>query len=190
MPDQPGILVLCTDHATRDAVTATLADLGTVTAAASAAQARAEAENRNPDLVIAAPPLPDADTLALLLELTARITPAPTILLLLTTIASHGELRAIPLGLSTPWPLRELTARSLESRAEAGTDEITRLLRAVAHARHEINNPLTSALAETQLLLMEGRDPELRESLELIESQLRRIRDIIATTLRFPRPPR
>lgn len=60
--------------------------------------------------------------------------------------------------------------------------ELRRLVRRVARTRHDINNPLTSGLAETQLLLMDVEDPELREALELIQRQLRRIRDLVQET--------
>jgi signal transduction histidine kinase len=68
--------------------------------------------------------------------------------------------------------------------------ELGVVLRHVARARHDINNPLTSALAETQLLLMDVDEGELRESLETIQRQIRRIRDLVAelSVLRPPAP--
>ena len=54
------------------------------------------------------------------------------------------------------------------------------LLRIASRARHDINNPLTAATAETQLLLMDVEDGEVRTALEAIEEQLRRIRDLTA----------
>ena len=54
------------------------------------------------------------------------------------------------------------------------------VLRIVAKSRHDINNPLTAGLAETQLLLMDVEDPEIRAPLEVIETQLRRIRDLVS----------
>lgn len=60
--------------------------------------------------------------------------------------------------------------------------EMRRLVQRFARTRHDINNPLTSGLAETQLLLMDVEDPELREALELIQRQLRRIRDLVQET--------
>lgn len=59
--------------------------------------------------------------------------------------------------------------------------ELRRLVAEVSMARHDINNPLTSGMAETQLLLMDAPPAgELRESLETIQVQLRRIRDLVA----------
>lgn len=83
---------------------------------------------------------------------------------------------------------------SLEEALEAARDpgsspaallELQRVLAEVARVRHDLNNPLTSALAEVQLALMDTEGPEhaeMRESLEAVQSQLRRIRDLIAST--------
>ncbi len=46
----------------------------------------------------------------------------------------------------------------------------------IARIRHDLNNPLTAAMAETQLLRMDAD----QEALEVIETQLRRLRDLIA----------
>ena len=59
----------------------------------------------------------------------------------------------------------------------------------VARARHDLNNPLTSALAEVQPLLFDEQDEEARESLEVIQGQLRRMRALIAATS-YLRPAR
>ncbi len=67
--------------------------------------------------------------------------------------------------------------------------ELQRILADVARIRHDLNNPLTSALAEVQLLLFDVNDEELRESLEVIQSQLRRMRDLVVSTSHM-RPPR
>lgn len=55
----------------------------------------------------------------------------------------------------------------------------------VAGARHTLNNQLTSALAETQLLLLDVTDDAARESYEIIHRQLRGMRDVIASSLRI-----
>lgn len=70
--------------------------------------------------------------------------------------------------------------------------ELRHSLRMVARIRHDVNNPLTAAMAEVQLLLMDLEEgTELTESVELVQEQLRRIRDEIAelARLRAPRPP-
>ena len=54
-----------------------------------------------------------------------------------------------------------------------------------------MNNPLTAAVAEVQILLMDAAEnPEAQEGLLVVQEQLRRIRDLVAATghLRLPRP--
>lgn len=57
-------------------------------------------------------------------------------------------------------------------------DEMVQLVRRV---RHDANNPLTAALGHVQLLLDEPAvtDPEVIESLKIVESELRRLNDIL-----------
>ena len=54
----------------------------------------------------------------------------------------------------------------------------------IAKLRHDLANPLSAVLAETQLLLLnEGQlDPEVVTSLRHIESLARRMRDILQDT--------
>jgi len=61
-------------------------------------------------------------------------------------------------------------------------------VRELARIRHDINNPLTAALAETQLLLMDVTGEEEVEALRVIEHQLRRIRDLTAELAAFRVP--
>ena len=51
----------------------------------------------------------------------------------------------------------------------------------VRRIRHDANNPLTAALGHVQLLLDDPTvsDPEARESLQIIESELRRLTEIL-----------
>lgn len=51
----------------------------------------------------------------------------------------------------------------------------------VRRVRHDANNPLTAALGYVQLLLDEpaAADPEVQESLKIVESELRRLTDIL-----------
>jgi signal transduction histidine kinase len=62
--------------------------------------------------------------------------------------------------------------------AEERLSEIVSLVRRV---RHDANNPITAALGHVQLLLEEpaAQDAEVRESLEIVESELRRLIDIM-----------
>ena len=62
--------------------------------------------------------------------------------------------------------------------SEERLNEIVTLVRRV---RHDANNPITAALGHVQLLLEEpaAQDPEIRESLVVVESELRRLIDIM-----------
>lgn len=102
---------------------------------------------------------------------------------LLALPGPEGQWRGVPLSPGFPGPLTTL------ARGEAGGDGFRALLRQLARARHDINNPLTSALAEVQLLLMDGEGgPRILESLGVVQDQLRRIRDLVIGLARF-RPP-
>lgn len=91
----------------------------------------------------------------------------------------HGaEIRTLSLGWKEDLEGVEAYRRGEQDRLL----ELRRLVSRMARTRHDINNPLTSGLAETQLLLMDVEDPELREALELIQRQLRRIRDLVQET--------
>ena len=89
-------------------------------------------------------------------------------------------MRTLGFGLpNTPGDVAALAASPED--AKGVLMELKGVLAEVARVRHDLNNPLTSALAEVQLLLL---------VLEVIQSQLRRMRDLIASTthLRPPRP--
>jgi signal transduction histidine kinase len=105
----------------------------------------------------------------------------------------NGSPRAVPLSVGYPEPLEALL-----ERLSAGDDdaverlpllELRSVLKAVSRARHDINNPLTAALAETQLLLMDIEEGEARDAVETVEHQLRRIRDLVArlSSIRAPK---
>jgi signal transduction histidine kinase len=49
----------------------------------------------------------------------------------------------------------------------------------VAHVRHEINNPLAALLGQAQLLLREELSERTRRRAETIESQAKRIEEIV-----------
>jgi len=113
------------------------------------------------------------------------------------------EGRWIVVALEKPSPTRDFVGRPVSPgmrqelaalvaaagpSAEGVLLELETVLQYVARARHDINNPLTTILAETQLLLMDTEEGELRESLEAIERQARRIRDLVAS-LSILRPP-
>lgn len=50
----------------------------------------------------------------------------------------------------------------------------------ISHARHEINNPLTALLGQTQLLMREDLSERARERVRMIEALTMRIRDLTA----------
>lgn len=106
-------------------------------------------------------------------------------------VADGGEppkVRALSLG--RPHGPDEVRGRGEEPDAHKEVLlEINQILKEVARARHDVNNPLTSALAETQLGLLDAPEGEIRESLEVVQTQLRRIRDLIAATGHL-RPPK
>jgi signal transduction histidine kinase len=67
--------------------------------------------------------------------------------------------------------------------------DLPEALRQIARIRHDVNNPLTAGMAEIQILLMDTEDdPEASEALLVVQEQLRRIRDLLASTrhLRLP----
>lgn len=59
--------------------------------------------------------------------------------------------------------------------------EIREIAELVRRVRHDANNPLTAALGHVQLLLDDPaiQDEEARESLRVIESELRRLTEIL-----------
>lgn len=95
------------------------------------------------------------------------------------------------LSLGAPCSLETLQAFRLSPSTNRGQLlDLRRVLREVSRLRHDLNNPLTAALAETQLLLMDDQGDEVRESLEVIQAQLRRLRDLIASSEHLRPPPR
>ncbi len=58
-----------------------------------------------------------------------------------------------------------------------------------AGAGHEINNPLGTILGRSQLLQRQESDPDRLRGLTTIANQALRIRDMIADTMSFARPP-
>ncbi len=108
----------------------------------------------------------------------------------LAAIRNGDSARVRSLSVGRPEDLDAVT-RFAESPDEAPECllELHRTLVEIAKARHDINNPLTSALAETQILLMDVEDEEAREGLDAVQTQLRRIRDMVAST-RHLRPPK
>jgi signal transduction histidine kinase len=61
---------------------------------------------------------------------------------------------------------------------EARFREMVELVRVT---RHDANSPITAALGHVQLLIEEpaAQDPEVQESLKLVENELKRLIDIL-----------
>lgn len=59
--------------------------------------------------------------------------------------------------------------------------EMSEIVELVKKVRHDANNPLTAALGHVQLLLDDPaiHDDEVRESLQVVESELRRLTEIL-----------
>lgn len=60
-------------------------------------------------------------------------------------------------------------------------DRLNEFVQIVRRVRHDANNPLTAALGHVQLLLDDPAvsDPEVIESLKVVESELHRLTDIL-----------
>ena len=60
-------------------------------------------------------------------------------------------------------------------------DQIRQFVDHVRKVRHDANNPITAALGHVQLLLEDPnvRDPDVVESLRIVESELRRLTEIL-----------
>ena len=60
-------------------------------------------------------------------------------------------------------------------------ERISEFIQLVRRVRYDANNPLTAALGHVQLLLDDPAvtDPEVIDSLKIVESELRRLTDIL-----------
>jgi signal transduction histidine kinase len=60
-------------------------------------------------------------------------------------------------------------------------DRLAEIVQLVRTVRHDANNPITAALGHVQLLLDDpaASDPEVVESLRVVESELRRLIEIL-----------
>ena len=60
-------------------------------------------------------------------------------------------------------------------------DQIRQIVEHIRRVRHDANNPIAAALGHVQLLLEDPnvRDPDVIESLRIVESELRRLTEIL-----------
>jgi signal transduction histidine kinase len=101
-----------------------------------------------------------------------------------------GELCFVPLSPGFMRPLEELVDGVARGGPDAALLSFRYAVGILSKIRHDVNNPLTAALAEIQLLLMDTTEgTEERQALLTVEQQLHRIRDLIAL-LNALRPPR
>ena len=104
-------------------------------------------------------------------------------------VASDGE-EVRPLTAGARASLEEIVAYAADPAVPPPAFlDLEEVLTEIARLRHDLNNPLTSALAETQLLLLDAGEGDLKQSLEVVQEQLRRMRDMLAASRRL-RPPR
>jgi signal transduction histidine kinase len=60
-------------------------------------------------------------------------------------------------------------------------ERIKEIVEHIRRVRHDANNPITAALGHVQLLLDDPAvtDPDVKESLQIVESELRRLTEIL-----------
>ncbi len=136
-------------------------------------------------VLLLGPGLSPEETLALLRSQIHRSHPWVTLLV----EKEGGEFVARPLSLGPAARMGEVLEKAAAPEQKGPILELHWVLRFLARARHDLNNPLTSGLAEVQLLLMDEHPPEVKESLDTIQEQFRRLRDMVAGLgrLRVPR---
>ncbi len=125
--------------------------------------------------------IPAEDVLAVNLEQAERERPWATVLV----GEEGGEILARPISIGLPVPLTRIQEIASQPDEKGPILELHWVLRVVAKARHDLNNPLTSGLAEAQLLLMDEHPEEVRSSLDTIQDQFRRLRDMVADLSRL-----
>ena len=113
-----------------------------------------------------------ASTLGTLVQATARH-PGKWSLLL---VSPEGKLTPVSAGLEAPpaYVAERLASTPGVLSLRHAVDELARI-------RHDLNNPLTAALGHVQLLLEDPamQEGDIRESLEVVESELRRLIQIL-----------
>lgn len=100
-------------------------------------------------------------------------------------VAADGT-TALPLSPAHEAPLDEVAARTDGPPSQVGAVSFRVAHEDLSRIRHDINNPLTAALAEVQLALMDHEPgSETAEGLQVVENQLRRIRDLAADLVAY-----
>ncbi len=90
------------------------------------------------------------------------------------------RIRVLPISLGYPEDLDQVSRRLESTGMDSGYLSHRKVLLDLSKVRHDVNNALTSALAETQFMQMDNEPgTELAEGLALVETQLRKIRDLM-----------
>jgi hypothetical protein len=100
----------------------------------------------------------------------------------LLLVEAGEELQVLPLSAGFPEPVQAAAERTVGDGLGRGYLDHRHLLEGLGRIRHDINNALTSALAETQFMRMDvADDSELDGGLAIVEAQLQRIRELAAS---------
>lgn len=77
----------------------------------------------------------------------------------------------------------------LRAQVQEYEEKLAEAASLVARVRHEINNPLAAVLGQAQLLLREDLNEKSRRRAETIESQAKRIEEIVSQLRSVQAPP-
>jgi len=125
----------------------------------------------------------------------AEDVPSEILATLLRTVARHpmrwalflaldgrgDSLRLAPLSVGNPVPSDFVAERLGEA---PGVFSLRHATHAIARIRHDLNNPLAAALSEVQLMRMDSDEA----GLEVVEAQLRRLRDLTGELAKWRLP--
>jgi len=164
-----------------------VAALGAGTVVFDAADALGDLAARDPGVVLLDASVSAADALALAIRAAAA---GPEWCVALIREAGDSTVCAQTISMGLVDSLDEVAAFGHDPTAHPERLlELRRVLNDAGRLRHDVNNALTAALAETQILLMDPHEDEVREALEVIQAQLRRIGEMTASArhLRLPR---
>lgn len=92
-----------------------------------------------------------------------------------------GGISVLPISPGFRMDLDEVRGRIERADSADAVLSFRKTLPVLSRVRHDINNALTSAFAEVQLLLMDmPPDGEVAAALRTVEAQLRKVRDLVA----------
>lgn len=138
-----------------------------------------EGDGAEPGWIFLPPGIPPETVIELLLRL-AREPGAWSPIQLVP--GDSGGWDAVPLSTAGRQGLPRVLDGIDGTMSPAGMFSYREMMRIVSDVRHDINNALTAALAETQLALLDVQpETELEAGLRTVEAQLRRVRDLVET---------